>query len=214
VKLPSLRDLDIYGRIRVFFIKRYLSKTVRFEDPAALMSWQPLYIILLKTAAAVAGSVLVYSLHPVLGGWLEKGFAFFKFDEIYNFQLPGRSFFDRIAGLIFLVLICYYGLYFLRYFMQSVFSSLVVSPAEGKIYYIKGFLVKTALIVFPMPETDSVALKQNALTRLLGIGTIVVNQKNGDVVEVRSLRKPGEVLRGIVSPETPRDRSGFAFPGE
>jgi hypothetical protein len=214
MKTPSLWIFNIFGRARASLVKRYLKATVRLEDPAALMSWQPAFLIALKTAAVLIASLLFYRLRFLLGGWLEKGFAFFKLSEIYNFQFPGRSFFDRIGGIVILIVICYYGAHFLIHQLQALCSSLVVSVQEGKLYYIRSFFVKKDLFVFPMPETDMVVLKQNAVSRFLGIGTIIVREKNGDRIEARGLMRPEEILKRIVSPEAPRDRSGFAIPGE
>lgn len=214
MKKPTLRALDVYGRARSFFVKRYLRSVIRRDDPAAIMSWQPLFLIVLKTLAFLAVSLLIYRLRFTLGGWLEKGFAFFKFSDIYNFQLPGRSFFDRIAGIILLSAIGYYGIAFLGHQLQALCSSLVVSAREAKIFFIRSYFFKKDLYVFPIPETDSVILKQNAVSRLLGIGTIVLKDKNGNGIEARGLKRAEEILAGILSPETPRDPSGFAFPGE
>jgi hypothetical protein len=193
------REYNFYRRTRERLVKGYLRRTVALEDQSAAVSWQPLYYVLFKVA--VVGSLIwwLYGLHSILGGWLESGFRFFKFHEIYNFTFPARSFFNRISAALCILVLGYYGLYFFFSQLQALFSSLAVSRYERKIYYVRSLLVKKDLHVFSIEEMDGMVLTHNLISRLFGIGTIVLKDRNGDRVTVRGLGRASEMVKEIAA---------------
>lgn len=178
---------------------RYYLETHSIKRENLLITWQPLLLIFTKVAIVAFISYLFYLLHPIVGDWLEQGFLFFRLHEIYNFDFPGKSFFQMIAEYLFLFIIGYHGIFFLFHQFQALFSSLAVSRLDKKVYYIKNHLIKKELFVFSVPEMEIFRLKQNILYRLLGIGTITIQKKSGETVIIKSLKNAPQVMKYITS---------------
>jgi len=191
-----LRQLDFYGKAKEWSARSYLLRTAGLREPS-ILAWQPLPLILLKLALFAEGALLLYSRHPLLADAMEQGVKFFRLHEIYRFSLPERPFFVRVAGLLFAAVIGYYGLAFLVHQVQALFSTLAVDRKAGRLYYIRGFLVKTDLLVFSIPQMEYVTLKHNLVSRLLDIGTLVVQEKSGERIVVRSVGQASAVLRAL-----------------
>jgi hypothetical protein len=194
-----LRGHNYYRIAREKLVRGYLRRAIALNDPGSEISWQPLYYVVVKVVIVAILVWEVFRLHPILGGWLETGFRFFKFHEIYNFTFPARSFFDRIAAILAGIVLGYYGLYFLFYQLQALFSSIIVSRREKKIFYIKSLFVKKDLHMFSASELDFFVLKHNLLSRLFGIGTLVLSGKNGDLITVRGVGRAGRIMKEIAA---------------
>jgi hypothetical protein len=195
----TLRDLNIYRRAREFFICRYLSKTLSIHKEHITITWQPVLFILCKIIIAGIVSFLAFGLYPYLSTWLKDGIIFFRLHEIYNFDFPTDAFLDTVAQIILGIILGYIGLFFITYQVQALFSSLVVSTFDKKVYYIKNILIWKALYIFSIPEIDHVVLKQNIIYRFLGIGTIMFQKKSGEKVMMCSLKNAPKVFRELSS---------------
>jgi hypothetical protein len=193
----TLRNLNIYRRTREFFIYRYLSKTLSIQKEHITITWQPFLFILLKIIIAATASFLAFNLYPYLSSWLKEGLIFFRLHEIYNFDFPTGAFLDTVAQIIIVIILGYIGLFFITYQTQALFSSLVVSTDDKKVYYIKNIIVWKALYIFSIPEIDHVVLKQNILYRLIGVGTIVFQKKSGEKVIINSIKNAPKVFREL-----------------
>jgi hypothetical protein len=185
--LRRIKVANVYRVIREQLVRFYLKRVAACKGKDLLIIWQPVYFVFIKIAIAVTLSYLLFSQYFYLSSWLSQGLAFFRLNEIYNFEFPKQPFFDSLAKGILLVIIGYYGLYFTYYQIQALFSSFVVSGRQKKAYYIKNFLVKKDLYIFSLPEMDYFTLKHNLLFRPLGIGTIVLKNKSGETITVRSV---------------------------
>jgi len=204
IKLIGLRELvkrirraNLYGTIRERFVRFYLRRTAHVRSKNLTIAWQPFHFILVKVIVVSGFSYLLFLQFPLLSGWIGQGLAFFRLSEIYNFKYPDKSFFDSIAKWIILCVIGYYGLYFCFYQLQALFSSLAVSPADNKLYYIRNFILKKDLHIFTLSEIDYVILRQNLFFRLFGIGTIVLKNKAGETVVIRSMKYASHVIKKI-----------------
>ncbi|MBN1698445.1 MAG: PH domain-containing protein [Spirochaetales bacterium] len=197
--VSTLKDINIYRHVREHCIYRYLSTMMQLEKSGTVITWQPFYLILVKTIIAVTVFIFVFNLYPYLSGWLGEIVRFFRLHEIYHFDFPTRSSLDTAAQVIIALVLGYIGLFFLIYHIQALFSSLVINNAGKKAYYIRNSVVCTSLYVFSVPEIDHIVLKQNILFRLLGIGTIVFMKKSGEKVTIASIKNASKVFRQFSS---------------
>jgi hypothetical protein len=198
-----IKKLNIYRRVRESFIAFYLSKTLAAEKKDLTIIWQPPLFVLLKIAVVAFISYKIYWLHPVVGSWLKTALDFFKLHEIYNFTFPSKSFFDTIASYLFLFIIGYHGIYFLSHQVKALFSSLVINKSEQKIYYIKNFFIKKDLFIFSIPDIALIVLKQNIISRLFGLGTISLQKRSGEQIEIRTVQGAHGFLKSITcQPDT------------
>ena len=185
-------------KLRISLVNRYLEKTTDRKTGNLSYHWQPLLLILAKLLVVAYLSYRFHALYPILGTWLKKGFEFFKLYEIYNFQFPKTRTFDTVAEVMFLLVIGYYGIPFLIRQVQALFSSLVVDPAEKKVYYIKSFLLIKDIYIFMAAEMHHFVLKQNIVSRFLRIGTVVLERKAGEKVVVRSLSRAPDIVSQLM----------------
>ncbi len=182
-------------RLRNRFTERYLTRTLAVTPDSLGCHFQPPLLVLARVALFAVVAFNIYSLYPVVGNWLQKGFEFFQLHEIYNFEFPNRSFFHSIAEYLFLLVIGYYGFFFLIRQIQALFSTLAVSRAERKIYYLKNSLIVKHVYLFQISEIDHIVLKQNIIGRLFGVGTIVLAKRNGENVAIAALKDAPGIVR-------------------
>jgi len=194
-----IRDLNIYKRFREFLVHIYLKRTVSFEKTGTVITWQPLPYIILKLTAALIASYLFFSLFPYLSKYLLQGILFFRLHEIYNFDLPSTTFLDNLAKIILLIVIGYIGIFYLKHQFQALLSSLAISACDRRLYYIKNLFLLKELYIFSIPEIDHVVLKQNILTRLLGIGTLLFQKKSGEQVRIASIKNASYVFSHLTA---------------
>ena len=184
-----------FVRLRNALTTRYLAKTVSVSRDNLTYHFQPPLLVIIKMTIFAVLAVGFYLLFTVLGAWIQKGFEFFRLHEIYNFDFPKKSFFYSVAEIIMLLIIGYYGIFFLLRQVQALFSTLVLSRSENKIFYIKNTLIWKDFYLFQVAEIDHIVLKQNIIGRLFGIGTVVLAKKNGEGVRVASIRDAPGVVR-------------------
>ena len=137
--------------------------------------------------------------------YLKQGILFFRLHEIYNFDLPTTTFLENLAKIILLIIIGYTGIFFVKYQLEALLSALVISKADKRVYYIKNSFLLKELYIFSIPEIDHVVLKQNILTRLIGIGTIMLQKKSGEQVIIASIKNASKVctqLTSIIGPDS------------
>ena len=158
----------------------YLKRTVTFNRKKSFITWQPLLFVLLKVTLGGIAFYLFFSLYPYVSKFIKEGILFFRLHEIYNFDFPTNTFLDTIAKIVLGIIIGYAGLFFVKYQVEALFSALVVSTEDKRVYYIKNALILKSLYIISMPEIDHVILKQNIITRLFGIGTILLQKKSGE----------------------------------
>ena len=182
-------------RVRNYFTERYLTRTLAVTPDSLGFHFQPPLLVLARVALVAIVVFNLYALYPIVGSWIQKGFEFFQLHEIYNFEFPKNSFFHSIAQYLFLLVIGYYGLFFMIRQIQALFSTLAVSRAERKIYYLKNTLIVKHVYLFQISEIDHIILKQNIIGRLFGVGTIVLSKKNGESVVVAALRNAPGIVR-------------------
>ncbi|MFP4362648.1 MAG: hypothetical protein ACLFR1_02135 [Spirochaetia bacterium] len=149
--------------------------------------WQPVLWVAVKVTVVVLLSIKIYSFHGAVGNWFEEVVAFFRLEEIYNFDFPSSSFFQRISRYLFLFVIAYYGLYFLYYQILAFFSALVIDTESNRAYYVKNSLLSKELYILPLPEMDMVVLKQNLIFRLFSMGSVVFHKNSGETITVSSI---------------------------
>ena len=190
-----IRKFNFYRILREKAVRWYLLKMVACPAKGLLVCWQPLYFIIIKTGVAVTLSLLLYSAYPYLAGWLKEGLAFFRLNEIYNFTFPEQEFFDHLAQGILLVIIGYYGLFFIAHQVLGLFSSFAVSSATRKAYYIRSFFVKKDLHVFAVPALDYFAIRHNLVFRILGVGTLILKNRSGEKIKIRWLTRASRAVR-------------------
>jgi hypothetical protein len=198
-----IRDLDIYTRVRETMVRLYLKRTVSFQGKNSIITWQPLFFIVLKLALAGIISFLFFSLYPYLAGYLKEGILFFRFHEIFNFDFPSTTSLETLAQIILGIIIGYTGIFFIKYQAEALLSSLIISIQEKRIYYIRNIFFLKELYIFSLPEIDHVVLKQNIITRLLGIGTLLLQKKSGERVVIASLKNAPGVCTKLTSALTP-----------
>jgi hypothetical protein len=186
----SIKKLNVYRKIREGLIRFYLKRTVAntpVNKDNLLICWQPVPFILVKIGLVAVISYQVYGFYTLLGKWLKEGFDFFKLQDIYNFEFPKQPFFDTVAIVLLLFIICYHGLYFLYNQLLAFLSVLVVNKVESKVYIVKNVFIRKELFVFSIPDIALVILRQNILARIFGIGTIALEKKSGELVEIKSV---------------------------
>lgn len=202
--LPLISGKELVRRIRMAnllrfvregFVRFYLRRTTGLRERGLFVTWQPLYWVLLKIAAVVSLSYLLFSQFPVLSSWLEQGLAFFRLHEIYNFKFPDKTFFDALAQGILLAVIGYYGLWFGYHQALALFSSFVIAPKQRRAYYIRNLVFKKDLFVFSLPDLEQFTLRHNIALRLLGMGTIALRSKGGDSITIRSVARAAQAVK-------------------
>lgn len=194
-----IRDMNVYRRLRESLVCMYLKRTISFSKKNSIITWQPLFYILFKCAAAGIISYFFYSLYPYLSGYLKEGILFFRLHEIFNFNFPTTTFLDDLAKIILCIIIGYVGLFFVKYQVEALLSAFMISTKDKKVYYIKNCFFIKELYIFSIPEIDHVVLKQNILTRLLGIGTILLQKKSGECVMIASIKNASKVFSTLSS---------------
>lgn len=157
--------------------------------------WQPMLYVSAKIALVILISYNIYILYPILGGYIEKGFEFFRLHEIYNFDFPKPSFFDTIAKYLLLFVVGYHGLYFLYFQIQALFSTLVIDKQNCRMYYLKNAVIHKQVYVITLREINYLSLNQNLLFRLLRMGSIVVEKKNGESIKIASLMNAPKAMK-------------------
>lgn len=194
-----IRDFNIYRRFREALVCMYLKRTISFQKTNSTITWQPLFFVLFKLAAAGIISFCFYSLYPYLAGFLKQGILFFRLHEIFNFDFPTATFLDNLAKIILCIIIGYVGIFFVKYQLEALLSALIISAKDKKAYYLKNTFILKELYIFSIPEIDHVVLKQNILTRLLGIGTILLQKKSGERVIIASIKNASSVFAHLTS---------------
>jgi hypothetical protein len=207
--LQCFKNINIYRKIRESLVGFYLSRTASVDKKNLIISWQPLFLIIVKIAVVAFLSYKIWELHPIVGNWFKIGLDFFKLHEIYNFRFPARSFFDTVAGYLFLIVLGYHGLYFLYHQLQDLFSVLALSKADEKIFYIRNLFLKKDLYIFSIPDIALVVLKQNILYRLLGLGTISLQKRSGEQIVIRSIRGATRMLKELTEMKRAYDSEGI-----
>ena len=186
------------SKLRISLVDRYLESSIERSASNLSHHWQPMLLILVKLLVVAYLSYRFHALYPFLSTWLKKGFEFFKLHEIYNFRFPKKRTFDTVAEVLCLVVIAYYGIPFFIRQVQAFFSSLVIDPSEKKVYYIKSFLLVKDIYIFMVPEIHHIVLKQNIISRLLNMGTVVLEKKAGEKVIVRSLFRAPDIVKQLM----------------
>ena len=200
MKKISFRKISFsnpFVRLRRFLTVRYLQSTAASDVNELSFHWQPAVFVLVKVLVVAYLSYRADLFYPHLGDLIRKGFEFFKLEEIYNFKFPSKSFFDRVAEIIFLFIILYYGMFFLIRQIQALFSSFILNLNEKKAYYIKNLIIFKNIHVIQIAEIDHIVLKQNILGRLIHIGTIVLEKKSGEKIIIRSLNKASDITKQL-----------------
>jgi hypothetical protein len=195
----QLRDVNVYRRIRESLIRLYLKRTISFQKKKSIITWQPFFFVFFKLASAGIISYLFFLLYPYLSGYLKEGILFFRLHEIFNFDFPSIRVLDNLAKIILGIIIGYIGIFFVKYQVEALLSALIVSPGDKRIYYIKNTFILKELYIFSIPEIDHVVLKQNIITRLLGIGTLLLQKKSGERVIIASIKDAAGVFSTIIS---------------
>jgi hypothetical protein len=93
----------------------------------------------------------------------------------------------------------YYGGYFCYHQLLALCSTLVMSARVGKLCLIKSILIRKEVHVMSTHDLDLVVLKQNLLSRVLGIATLVVTTRNGIRLTIRGLTYAPALMKGISS---------------
>jgi hypothetical protein len=188
--LPKLKNLNIYRKARERLTNFYLKRTVLHADvkkESLHIFWQPVLFILGKLTLVAAISFWVFGFYPVIGKWLKIGFDFFKLEEIYTFEFPKQPFYDSVAMYLILAVIVYYSVYFLYHQVAAFLSVLVINEAERKVYIVRNVFVRKSLYVFSIQDLALVVLSQSMIGRFFGLGTISLEKKSGELVEIKSV---------------------------
>jgi hypothetical protein len=195
----TLRRFNIYRRVREYLNLSYLEKTVTIGKNDILITWQPVIYVLLKVGVAYSVAASAFAFYPGVAAWIKWLIGFFRLNEIYNFEMPGRDVLENIGRIVLVIPIGYAGIWFSWYQLTALFSSFAVNEKGKKAYYIKNVLIKKELFIFSIPEIEHFILKQNIVTRLFGIGTIVLKKKSGETVRIGSLKNVSSVIKKLSS---------------
>jgi len=197
-----LRKFNFYRILREKAVRWYLKRMTACPARGLVISWQPLYFIICKTAVVVSLSLLLLSAFPYLAGWLKAGLAFFRLHEIYNFKFPEDGFFNDLARGLLLAVIGYYGIFFAVHQLAALFSYFAVSVPGRKAYFVKSYFFKKDLHVIALPALDYFSLKHNLLFRLLGLGTIVMKNRSGERLTIRSVTRAARIMKTMAAAKT------------
>jgi len=198
--MDALRNINMYRKLRERLVRFYIRRTIAptsVRRAKLMVYWQPVPLIIAKVALAVVFSFWFYGLAPFVGKWLKIGFDFFKLQDIYKFEFPKQSFFDAIAGYAILFVIAYVGLWFLYHQLVAFLSVLVVNETENRVYVVRNVFVKKTLYAFSIADIALVVLRQNMFARLFGIGSISLEKKSGELVEIKSIAGARNAVRLI-----------------
>ena len=187
----------VFKRARRAIAQGMLTFDANIHGEGVEAAWQPVPWVLAKVAAIIGVAWWAFTYHPVVGGWLEEMMNFFRLSEIYNFELPGRDSFNRVAALLFGVALGYPGIYLLIQQIEGLFSTLVISTHDHTLYYVQSHLVRRALHVFPLDRIESIRLEQLLPARLIGIGTIVLRHDDGTEIRIASVRGARRLIRSL-----------------
>jgi hypothetical protein len=177
----------------------YLKKTVSADRNSLVLYFQPRYLIILKVMLFFAAGYFFYELHHPVGTILQNIMGFFKLDEIYKFKFPDPGFFQKVSSVLFLLILAYFGVWFLGRQIQGILSGLAVDRAGKKLYYVRNSLVTIDLYMFAVPEIDMIVLKQNIAGRILRVGTIELRKKSGERIAIASIQRAPEAINSISS---------------
>ncbi|OHD53220.1 MAG: hypothetical protein A2014_12065 [Spirochaetes bacterium GWF1_49_6] len=177
----------------------YLKKTVSADRDSLTLYFQPRLLIILKVVLFFIAGYFFYEIHHPVGTILQNVMGFFKLDEIYKFKFPDADFFQKAASALFLLVLAYFGVWFLGRQIQGLLSGLAVDRAGKKLYYVRNSLVTVDLYMFAVPEIDMIVLRQNIAGRFLKIGSLELRKKSGERIVIASLGRAPDAIATISS---------------
>ena len=183
----------------VFFSIRRATGVKAFDHRLWSIHWQPLVWVLFKVLLAVVGARWLWSWTEPLAVALQEGFAFFRLEEIYSFQMPDGAFFRRIARLLVGAVLGYYGVFYLALQVQGLFSALVIHRPSGDAWYLQSMVLWRRIHSFPAAGGTTVTVQQTLPGRLLDMGTVQVYRGGEEVVTVRAIgavARAAQLLQG------------------
>jgi hypothetical protein len=194
---------------RLWFFPRLRKAAGRFPlrrtglkmKDAGLTTWQPIPWVLIKITAISFAVYLLLQLRDKLGTFFFDAVSFFRLQEIYNFDLPAPAFYDRLALIILAAAGGLYGGYFLIKQLQALFSTLIIDTKKERIYYLESYLLYRRLHTIPFNTIASITLRQELISRIFGIGGILISMTSGERIMIRSIRHAAQVIRTIKQQE-------------
>jgi hypothetical protein len=165
------------------------SFTKRFKVNKEDLSYycQSILMIIVKTAVFIILIVKIYPLYKIAGDYIKIGFNFFKIEEIYKFKMPDIKFFYLVSRILIIGLIAYHGFYFLKKQAEGIFSSIIIDNKNNKIYLIKSCLIKNDLYIFSKSDVSPVLIRQNIISKIFNIGTIILQKKDDEKISISSI---------------------------
>jgi hypothetical protein len=168
-------------------------------------SWQPWWLLALKLILIAALGLWAYSFQPRVAGFISASIDFVKLTEtfggakLFKHSIPAGTLPSLIAawGMAALIIALLAPLALRT--LATAFAGLVAVPGtdsapSGEIYLIKDFLAWRRIERIRIDEATSIALEQDILSRLLGLGTIVIRGRDGAELRLRSIWKPERFL--------------------
>lgn len=161
---------------------------------------QPLAFLAAKAAVGALLAACALACTPLLGGAFERGFAFFKLPEIYNFAFPAASAFQRLAFYLLFALTAYHLARFVaRNLYPALFSALIVDHRTRRVIYLEQRLFGRTVHQLRVQDISAVALEQGPLGRRLGLGTLVFHDRQEGRMLVSSLADAADAVRAILA---------------
>ncbi len=186
------------ARVHDYFIRRHVAG-LSADLANSVIYRHSLLVIALKCAGVGAALYCMYLVHPVLGGWMEKGFAFFRLHQIYKFSFPTRAFFDRTALAGMGVFAAYHTAGFLYRQLLGLFSVLAVDVQGRCVAYVKSAVLFKETFLLRADDIDVVRLGQNLAGRIFGTGTLDLTLRTGGVFRLPSLSRARGAARDILA---------------
>lgn len=203
--------LKIYNNIAHYndiFIKNYLQKNIFSSYKEIIFFQQSRLFIAIKFTLFFLIVMILFPYHVKFGEILQTGCKFFKLNEIFNFKFPSNLFFYNMSINIFLIFFIYHGYFFLINQVESIFSSLAINqrPSDSRLHlnknyienplycYVKNKLIVKEYIVFSPKDIEYGIIKQNIISKLFKIGTVIFQKHNGDQIIIRSIKYPEQAI--------------------
>ncbi len=195
--LCLIERLWFFPRLRRAAARIVLRRIGLKKKNAVLTTWQPIIWVFIKTAVITAGIYFLLQFRSRLGRFFFDAVAFFRLEEIYNFDLPEPAFYDRLALIILAAAAGLYGGYLLLRQLQALFSTLIIDTTGERVHYLESYLVFRRLHTIPFNSVNSITLQQELISRIFGIGGILISTTSGERIMIRSIWRAAEVVKFI-----------------
>lgn len=179
--------LHFLRAMRLRLAARLMQKALGSPPDRYAVFWKPAWIPMLILLVIAGAGVLVMASESIVADALWGAWSFFRFEEVFRFQLPGRPVFDIIArtGLGALLLL-YAGPAVLRQ-LRALRSYVLIRKSDGAVHLVESGIFRRRITVLLPADIAGTALRENLFFRLINTADLTVDTRSGKEITVSSL---------------------------